>query len=110
MSVKVFDADVLVPQSQDIKVGGKVFSIGKIPMRISIKIYENMSKQKGAEDFAIVENMADVVYSVLKLSDPKLTKDWVLDNIDMRSLAPLFSEICELMNRVAEKKPTVEVE
>ena len=103
--MKIFDADILVPEDQEIKAGGRIFTIGKIPMRICIKIYQSMAKQKDAENFDIVMNMADVVCDIFRLSDPTMTKDWVLDNVDIRSLAPMFTEIVEMMNRVAEKKP-----
>lgn len=103
MSIKVFDADVLVPENEEIHVGGRVFSIGKIPMRISIKIYENMAK-KDMSTGDTIKNMSSVVTSVLQLADPKLKEDWVLENVDVRQLSPLFTEICEMMSRVNENK------
>lgn len=108
-NVKIFDADILVPELQEIKVGGRVFKIGKIPMRISIKIYESMSK-KDNSNIESLTSMASVITDVLKLDDNKMTKDWVIDNVDIRQVAPLFTEICEMMSRVATKKPVEEVQ
>lgn len=105
--LKVFDADILVPKDRVIVVGGREFNVKFIPMSTTIKIYSVIgdANQTIAPEQSII-TMVDIVYDVLKHADPSVTKDWIMDNVDIRQLNPLFFELCAIMNDLGEKQPS----
>jgi len=110
--IKVFDADILIPKDRSVVVGGKEFKINFIPMAISIKIYSIMGNPKS--DIAPVDSilsMVEVITDVLQVSDKTVTKEWVMNNVDIRQLNPMFFEICNIMASLGEpeKKEVVKV-
>ena len=106
--MKVFDANTVLPEPLTITVGKKKIEIGLINMRTSLKIYKAMNEGKKS-DYDTMLMMTEIVSDVLSGADTEITKDYLLDNLDTRQLAPIFKEIMEHMSSLAdEKKPVPE--
>jgi len=108
--MKVFDANTVLPEPLTITVGDKTIEIGLINMRTSLKIYKAMNEDKKS-DYETMLMMTEIVSDVLISADKEITKDYLLDHLDTRQLAPIFKEIMEHMSSLAtEKKPLPETE
>lgn len=102
--LKVFDSNILIPKDKIIVVGGKEFTINFIPMSISIRVYEIMGRvNENIPALESIELMVNIVTDILKINDPTVDAKWIMDNLDIRQLNPLFFEMCNIMSSLGEE-------
>lgn len=89
------DFEILEPPKRTARLMGETVDLTIVPARVALKFID-FSKKYGskkleeteAEDFepAMVEDMMDLVAQICQKSNQKITKDWLLDNMDVKSL------------------------
>ena len=102
------DFDILVPQKRIAKIGGEEIDVTIIPSRASL-MFIDFSKKYSAEklksmdqesfDPAMIEAMLDVIEVVCKKYSSKITKDWLLDNLPIKTLMEFITYVFEGMNK-----------
>jgi transglutaminase/protease-like cytokinesis protein 3 len=107
--MKVFDANTVLPEPLIIKIGKKEIKIDQISMRTALRVNEASSK-KGMTDVEAINIMLDIVSDILVGADSEITREYLLDNMDTRQLAPIYTAVLQQMSSLAEpeKKPEPE--
>lgn len=98
------DFDALLPEKRIAKLGGENIDITVIPARVALKFID-FSKKYSAESLKTMDNtnfdsgMIDSVLEIVELicarSSSKITKDWLLDNMDIKTLMEFVNFIFE---------------
>jgi hypothetical protein len=92
------DFDVLSPPKRFAKIGGEKIDVTIIPTRAAFmftrfsekyptEIFKKMEAGDSSKlDPEMIEGIMDVIEAVCKRSSEKITKDWLLDNVDFSIL------------------------
>lgn len=85
MSADVMDnIDIISPPVKKINFNGEIIEISFIPLRISLeamKITDEIGKENvGASDG--FEKLIAITVNICSKSNPRITRDWLLDNSD----------------------------
>ncbi len=106
------DFDVLSPPKRIAKIGGEEIDVTIVPARASLKFID-FSKKYSVEslvsmtqdsfDPALIDSILEVVELVCKRSSSIITKDWLLDNVDIKLLMEFVQYVFEGMTGAASK-------
>lgn len=89
------DFDVLSPPTRTAKIGGEEISFSIIPARIALKFIDFSKKfditgldkdDTDSFDPGMLEGILEIVATVCQKSNPKITADWLMDNVDIGTL------------------------
>lgn len=89
------DFDILAPPKRIARIGGEEIDVSIIPARVALQFIAFSKKHdvKGLEvataesfDSSTLEDMIEIVAMLCKRSNSKITKDWLLDNVDIKVL------------------------
>lgn len=89
------DFDILSPPKRLAKLGGEEIDVTIVPARAALKFID-FSKKYNVEsitgmntnnfDSGMIESILDVIELICKRSSTKITRDWMLDNVDIKIL------------------------
>lgn len=115
MSDLLKDFDILAPPKRTARIGGEDIDVSLIPARASL-MFIDFSKKYSVEtlksmdgnsfDSGMIENMLDVIELVCKRSSKKITKDWLLDNVDIKVLMQFVQFVFEAIKNGEEGTAT----
>jgi len=90
------DFDILAPPKRIAKLGGEEIDVSIISTRVALKFIEFSKKHKtenltqatqtGVMEEGVLEDMLEIIALVCQKSSEKITKDWLLDNVDIGTL------------------------
>ena len=90
------DFDILAPPKRIAKLGGEEIDVSIISTRVALKFIEFSKKHKaenltqatqtGVMEDGVLEDMLEIIALVCQKSSKKITKDWLLDNVDIGTL------------------------
>lgn len=115
------DFDILAPPKRIAKLGGEEIDVSIISTRVALKFIE-FSKKHKAEDLTqatqtgvmedgVLEDMLEIIALVCQKSSEKITKNWLLDNVDIGTLLqfvkfvfnPLTERVKEMTKEESEQ-------
>jgi len=89
------DFDILSPPKRLAMIGGEEIDVTIVPARAALKFID-FSKKYNVEsiqgmsadnfDSGMIESILEVIELICKRSSTKITKDWMLDNVDIKVL------------------------
>ncbi len=102
------DFDIFNKPKRFAVVAGEKIDVSRIPTIVQIKIAELNKREKGMskEEKASPERFLELI-DIIALAcakNPKITKDWLIENTDMEQLLDLMQFILEPLKARAEKK------
>lgn len=76
------DFDVLAPPKRLAKIGGEEVDISFIPTRIALEFMAFSDFKEEGFKPEMFQKIVDVTAKLCLRSNPKMTADWILDNVD----------------------------
>lgn len=108
------DFDALSPQKRIVKIGGEEIDVTIVPARAALK-FINFSKKYSVDslesmsqdsfDPSMIDAILEVVELVCKRSSAKITRDWLLDNVDIKVLLEFVQCVFASMKNVSSDEP-----
>lgn len=93
----ILDLDALAPEPRIIKLGGEEIDVAQIPTRPMLQIVQFYDKQKAGK--MSTEESLDKILGIFgdmcKKKNPKITKDFLLDNLPMENMMAFVNFIIE---------------
>lgn len=87
------DFDVLFPPKRTAIIGGEEIDVSFIPARAALKFVDfskkyNVNSLEPTEGFdpGMLDQVLEIIEMICKRSSEKITKDWLLDNVDIKIL------------------------
>lgn len=107
------DFDILSPPKRIARIGGEEIDVTIVPARAALK-FINFSKKYSAKslesmdqdsfDPCIIDDILEVVELVCKRSSTKITRDWLLDNVDIKVLVEFVQYVFAGMKNVSSEE------
>jgi len=104
------DFDILSPPRRIARIGGEEIDVTIVPARAALK-FISFSKKYSAKslesmdqdsiDPGIIDDILEVVELVCKRSSTKITRDWLLDNVDIKVLVEFVQYVFAGMKNVS---------
>lgn len=88
----------MVPQKRIARIAGEEVDVSVFSTRATLKLIELTSspeKQAALESGQGIEDLLEVVAIACQRSNPKITKDWLIDNVDMFTLVEFAQFVME---------------
>jgi len=88
----------VVPQKRIVRIAGEEVDVSIFSTRATLKLIELTSspeKQATLESGQGIEDLLGVVALACQRSNPKITKDWLIDNVDMFTLVEFAQYVME---------------
>lgn len=88
----------MVPQKRIARIAGEEVDVSVFSTRATLKLIELTSspeKQAALESGQGIEDLLEVVAIACQRSNPKVTKDWLIDNVDMFTLVEFAQFVME---------------
>lgn len=107
------DFDILSPPKRFARIGGEEIDVTIVPARAALKFIDFSKKYSvetlqsmdaGSFDPAMIEAMLDVIELVCKRSSTKITKEWLLDNVDIKVLMQFVQYVFAGMKEAESEK------
>ena len=97
----VKDFDKIVRPARKAKLSGEIIDLSKLPTLVTIRIAKaQRDKKKLSEDPNSFEETIETIAIACK-SNPKVTKDWLIENTDLEQLLDFMAFVLEpVTNRV----------
>jgi hypothetical protein len=92
------DFGTIVPQKRIARIAGEEVDVSVFSTRATLKLIELTSspeKQAALESGQGIEDLLEVVAIACQRSNPKVTKDWLIDNVDMFTLVEFAQFVME---------------
>ena len=92
------DFSTVVPQKRIARISGEEVDVSVFSTRATLKLIELTSspeKQAALESGQGIEDLLEVVAIACQRSNPKVTKDWLIDNVDMFTLVEFAQFVME---------------
>lgn len=105
------DFDILSPPKRIAKLGGEEIDVTIIPVRAALKFIDFSKKYSvesiqsmnpGTFDSSMFEAVLEVVELICKRSSPKITKDWLYDNVDIKVLMEFVQYLFAGINNIGD--------
>jgi len=95
------DFDKIVRPVRKAKLSGEIIDLSKLPTLVTIRIAKaQRDKKKLSEDPNSFEKTIETIAIACK-SNPKVTKDWLIENTDLEQLLDFMAFVLEpVTNRV----------
>lgn len=95
----VLDLDTLLPEQKIVKLKDIEFDVTEMPLGLSMKMVAFQNELSDSEDTMVqLEAIADMILSVLRLSKPDLTLEWVKESISMQKMMQLIDFVVSDIN------------
>lgn len=104
------DFDILAPAKRIARIGGEEIDVTIVPARAALKFISFSKKYSvqslesmGQDSFdpGMIDDILEVVGLVCKRSSVKITKDWLLDNVDIKVLLEFVQYVFAGMKNVS---------
>jgi len=93
----ILDLDALAPEPRIIRLGGEEIDVAQIPTRPMLQIVQFYDKQKAGK--MSTEESLDKILGIFgglcEKKNPKITKDFLLDNLPMEQMMAFVNFIIE---------------
>lgn len=93
----ILDLDALAPEPRIIKIGGEEINVAQIPTRPMLRIVRFYDQQKAGK--MSTEESLDKILGIFgdlcSKKNPKITKDFLLDNLPMENMLAFVNFIIE---------------
>lgn len=102
------DFDVLAPPRRTAKLGGEVIDVSVMSARVALKFIgfsdkynfgKSLTLQTKQDEFKpeMLEDMVEIIALICRKDNPKITADWLLDNIELPVLIQFMQYVFEPM-------------
>lgn len=99
------DFDILAPPKRIAKIGGEDIDVSLMSARVSLKFVSFADKYNfgntslTSADFKpeMLDDMVEIISLICKKSNPKITSDWLLDNLELPVLIEFMQYVFEPM-------------
>jgi len=105
----VYDFDALVPEPRMVRIGGEVVDVSVIPLAVSLQVAKYFDRTQAEMLAAAADDSEGEVLRLMKLvsnvcvlNNPKITVDFLMDNLDFEK-AKVFNAF--ILFPVTEKEP-----
>lgn len=107
------DFDILSPPKRFARIGGEEIDVTIVPARAALKFIDFSKKYSpdklqsmdaGSFDPEMILVMLDVIELVCKKSSSKITKEWLLDNVDIKVLMQFVQYVFAGMKEAESEK------
>ena len=105
------DFDQIIPPKRLAKIGGEDVDVSIFSTRATLKLIEmtdTPEKLEQLENCQNIDGFVDVVATACQRSNPVITKDWLLDNIDMITLIEFAKFVLEPILKKMDELDQVE--
>jgi hypothetical protein len=80
------DFDVLAPPKRLAKIGGEIVDVSFIPTRIALEIMSLGDFEESSFSADVFDKVVDITVKICQRSNSKITREWILDNIEPMTL------------------------
>lgn len=80
------DFDILAPPKRLARIGGEIVDVSFIPTRIALEIMSLGDFDETSFSAEIFDKVVDVTVKICQRSNPKITREWIIDNIEPMTL------------------------
>lgn len=105
------DFDTIAPPKRIARIGGEEVDVSVFSTRATLKLIEmtdSPEKIRSFEEGKNIESFVEVVATACQHSNPKITADWLMDNVDMFTLVEFSKFVLEPIIRKLEEMKTAE--
>ncbi|MDG6245099.1 MAG: hypothetical protein QCH31_12060 [Methanolobus sp.] len=102
------DFGTIVPQKRIARIAGEEVDVSVFSTRATLKLIELTSspdKQTALESGEGIEDLLEVVAIACQRSNPKITKDWLIDNVDLFTLVEFAQFVMEPVTEKLKATP-----
>ncbi|MDP2217404.1 MAG: hypothetical protein Q8J68_08970 [Methanolobus sp.] len=92
------DFGTIVPQKRVARIAGEEVDVSVFSTRATLRLIELTSspeKEAALESGQGIEDLLEVIAIACQRSNPKVTKDWLIDNVDMFTLVEFAQFVLE---------------
>ena len=113
------DFDILSPPKRIARIGGEEIDVTIVPARAALKFISYLKKYSvqslesmGQDSFdpGMIDAILEVVELVCKRSSTKITRDWLLDNVDIKVLMEFVQYVFAGMKNVSSEESSTREE
>lgn len=103
---EILNLDAFVPKERIVQLGGREFDVSFIPSSIAFKAYNNLEvfarMEKGDLNEGDFEIVLDMIASILKLSQPDITTEWVDKHVRVSDIGKLIRFVLKPLEEMEE--------
>ncbi|WP_292461631.1 hypothetical protein [Methanolobus sp.] len=108
------DFDTIVPPKRLARVAGEEVDVSVFSTRATLKLIDmtdSPEKVRSLEEGKNIQGFVEVVATACQRSNPKITADWLMDNVDMFTLVEFSKFVLEpIVRKLEEMKPAEDPE
>ncbi|TQD25110.1 hypothetical protein [Methanolobus vulcani] len=108
------DFDTIAPVKRVARIGGEEVDVSVFSTRATLKLIDmtdSPEKIQNLENGKNIESFVEVVATACQRSNPKITADWLMDNVDMFTLVEFSKFVLEpIIQKLEEIKPAEDTE
>ena len=114
MSDLLKDFDVLSPPKRIARIGGENIDVTIVPARAALKFISFSKKYNvdsmdsmnpGGFDPGMIDSILEVIELICRRSSEKITKEWLLDNVDIKVLMEFIQYVFAGMKDMSTGEP-----
>ena len=114
MSDLLKDFDVLSPPKRIARIGGEDIDVTIVPARAALKFISFSKKyhvdsvdsmSPGGFDPGMIDSILEVIELICRRSSEKITKEWLLDNVDIKVLMEFIQYVFAGMKDMSTGEP-----
>jgi hypothetical protein len=119
MSDLLKDFDVLSPPKRIARIGGEDIDVTIVPARAALKFISFSKKyhvdsvdsmSPGGFDPGMIDSILEVIELICRRSSEKITKEWLLDNVDIKVLMEFIQYVFAGMKDMSTGEPAGDTE
>lgn len=114
MSDLLKDFDILSPPKRIARIGGEDIDVTIVPARAALKFISFSKKyhvdsvdsmSPGGFDPGMIDSILEVIELICRRSSEKITKEWLLDNVDIKVLMEFIQYVFAGMKDMSTGEP-----
>lgn len=94
MADSIFEISEIIPDKRIVRVLGYDVDITRIPAKYTLQMMK-LGASGGESNPDNVEKMIDIIAGICQSSQPTLTREWLLDNLDFPEINQLGFQISQ---------------
>ena len=119
MSDLLKDFDILSPPKRIARIGGEDIDVTIVPARAALKFISFSKKyhvdsvdsmSPGGFDPGMIDSILEVIELICRRSSEKITKEWLLDNVDIKVLMEFIQYVFAGMKDMSTGEPAGDTE
>lgn len=102
------DFSSVVPGRRVAVICGEEVDVTRVPARVTLAMFAKIQEKRRNNGQFEIDDLAEIVSMVCTRSNPKVTKDWLLDNAEIAELVKFSDFVLEPMSRFFKGEDTGE--